>query len=221
MCLKNISEKSVSDGDAVMYKVFIHHTRACDGNENVFLFSPFELTPLTDDVLDGKAEYAAYRGGFPESFFDEASVTQRDRIGDGFVHGYADKRSALNDLYKYYASGFTAAALVRCRIPEGETYYDGDFDDEIAVRARATRAVTVERVEEMYVHRMTEEDHEKYGEYHVFVRKGKSPRRCVAFLERVYRRAYPRGKGNGADPKFPEYISPDENPDGIPDLYNQ
>ena len=218
MCLTNISKKSVSDGHAVMYKVFVHSSNKI---ETAFLVSPFRFTPLTDDVLSGKAEYAADRRELLESFFDEATVMLDDEINGGFVHGYADKRSALKDLYGFYASGFTAAALVRCRIPEGETYYDGNFDYDETNKVRATRAVTVERVEEMYVHRMTDEDHEKYGEYHMFVRKNQSPLRCVAFLERMYGKTDPRKKENGdVTPRFPKYMSPDENPDSIPDLYN-
>lgn len=221
MCLKNISSKSKSDGDAVMYKVFIH-TVAREDSEKAFLVSPFEYTPLTDDIIGGKAEYAADRRCLPESLFDETSVMLRGKISDGFVHGYADKRSALKDLYGFYATEFAAAALVKCRIPEGETYYDGNFDDDETVRVRAARAVRVERVEEMYVHRMTEEDHEKYGEYHVFVRKNQSPRRCVAFLRRMYGKTDPwKNENDSVIPKFPRYMSPDEDPDSIPDLYNQ
>lgn len=221
MCLKNISSKSKSDGGAVMYKVFIR-TAAREYSEKAFLVSPFEYTPLTDDILGGKAEYAADRLGFSESFFDETAVMLRGKIGDGFVHGYADKRSALKDLYRFYASEFDAAALVKCRIPEGETYYDGDFDEDETVRVRAARAVKVERVEEMYVHRMTEEDHEKYGDSHVFVRKNQSPRRCVAFLKRIYGKTDPwKPENDSVTPKFPRYMSPDEDPDSIPDLYNQ
>lgn len=226
MCLKNISSKSKSDGSAVMYKVFIH-TVAREDSEKAFLVSPFEYTPLTDDILGGKAEYAADRRCLPESLFDETSVMLRGKISDGFVHGYADKRSALKDLYRFYATKFAAAALIKCRIPEGEVYYDGDFDNDETVRVRATRAVTVERIEEMYVDRMTEEDHERYGDYHMFVRKNQSPRRCVAFLKRMYGKTDPRQLENDSViTVFAEYMSPDENPDSIPDdsipdLYNQ
>lgn len=212
MCLKNISKKSVSDGDAVMYKVFV-----CTINEATFLVSPFEHTPLTDDMIDGKAEYAAGRRYYPESYFDETSVMLRGKISEGFVHGYADKQSALKDLYRFYTSSFTAAVLIKCRIPKGEAYYDGDFDDDQTVKARATRAITVERVEEMYVDRMTEDDHERYGDYHVFVRKNQSPRRCVAFLKRMYEKAYPHKKDVAC--KYAEYMY--EIPDCLPDLYNQ
>ena len=218
MCLKNISSKSKSDGNAVMYKVFVH-TGVYEENEP-FLVSPFELVPLTDDVLSGKAEYAADRDGLSESIFEEAFVMSNGKITNGFVHGYADKQSALKDLYRFYAAEFTAAALVKCRIPEGEAYYDGDFDEDKAVRVRAARAVKVERIEEMYMYRMTEEDHEKYGEYHVFVRKNQSPRRCVLFLKRMYEKTDPWNI-DSAVPKLPNYMSPDENPDNIPDLYNQ
>lgn len=212
MCLKNISKKSVSDGDAVMYKVFV-----CSVDEATFLVSPFEHTPLTEEMLDGKAEYTANRHCFPESFFEETAVMLRDKISDGFVHGYADKQSALKDLYRFYSSSFTAAVLIKCSIPKREAYYDGDFDEDKTVTARATRAVTVERVEEMYVCRMTAEDHERYGEYHVFVRKNQSPRRCVAFLKRMYDKVYPQKKGVAY--RLPEYMY--EIPDSLPDLYNQ
>lgn len=221
MCLKNISSKSKSDGDAVMYKVFIH-TVVREDSEKAFLISPFERVPLTNDVLGGKAEYAADRRCLPESLFDETSVMLRGKISDGFVHGYADKRSALKDLYGFYATEFAAAALVKCRIPEGETYYDGDFDDDETVRVRATRAVTVERIEEMYVDRMTEEDHEKYGEYHVFVRKNQSPRRCVAFLKRMYGKTDPwQPENDSVITVFSKCMTMEEASDSIPDLYNQ
>lgn len=221
MCLKNISRKAKSDGDAVMYKVFIHPD-TCDENEKAFLVSPFEYTPLTDDILSGKAEYAADRRYLPESLYKEITVITNDKIGNGFVHGYADKRSALKDLYRFYTSKFTAAALVKCRIPEGEVYYDGDFDNDETVRVRATRAVTVERVEEMYVDRMTEEDHEKYGAYHMFVRKNQSPRRCVAFLKRMYGKTDPwQLENDSVITVFSKCMTMEEASDNLPDLYNQ
>jgi hypothetical protein len=230
MCLKNISKKSVSDGDAVMYKVFVlsysnsyEEYLMLEKDERTFLSSPFERTPLKKDVIDGKAEYAADREYLPAPFFEEAVVMSSGSINQGFVHGYADKQSALRDLYGFYARNSEAAVIVKCRIPKGETYYDGTFDEDQSCRTRATRAVIVERVEEMYVYRMTEEDHERYGDYHVFVLKDQGPRQCVIFLERMYSRMWKASsEGNPYDEITAAYMTSDRIDEcNLPDLYNQ
>lgn len=230
MCLKNISSKSKSDGNAVMYKVFVlsyfysyDEFLKLKKDGRTFLSSPFERAPLMKDVLDGKAEYAADRENIPASFFEETAILASGSINEGFVHGYADKQSALRDLYGHYARNYEVAVIAKCRIPEGEEYYDGSFDEELDCRVRATRAVFVERIEEMYMYRMAKEDHEKYGAYHVFVLKNQSPSRCVSFLERMYNRMWKvSNKGIPHDEMTACYKSADEiRCASLPDLYNQ
>lgn len=227
MCLTNIRSKSVSDGTTVMYKVFVltnydvlndylHFSKIKSDINSTFLTSPFENKQLTKEMLRGNEEYAADREYLPEELFDETSIMLSDKISDGFVHGYADKRSALRDLYSFYARNFYAAVIVKCRIPEGETYYDGDFDHDETNRVRATRTVIVERVEEMYSWKMTEEYHKKYGDYHVFVCKNQNPCRCVDFLCRICESSLAKD----SEAYLPDYMLC-EQLDNVPDLYNQ
>lgn len=185
MCLNNIKYKQVSDGTALVYKVFFYDNEVEAGKIAGQFVSPFVRVTLQPDQLSGKKEYAASRQYTAKHY--ECNAEANDKINAGFVHGYADKQSALRDFYMFYTRHHYACAIVKCRIPEGETYYDGDFDSDGSVRVRATRAVVVERVEEMFCCCMNGSDHERYKDYHVFARKRQTPRRCLDFLRRVWR----------------------------------
>jgi hypothetical protein len=224
MCLCNIKNKSVSDGTAVMYKVFVlpnsdefknYLSKKEFDNNATFLTSPFEYEPLTKEMLRGKVEYAARRDSIVSAESYEKLVERRDKISTGYVHGYADKQSALRDLYGFYARNFFAAVIVKCRIPEGEAYYDGDFDSDTSVTARAARTMIVERVEEMYSWKMTEKQQEMYGDYHVFVRKNQNACRCVNFLGRICEDTLIKD----CEAYCSDYMSI-EQIDNVPDLYN-
>lgn len=200
MCLNKASEKKVAK-DTVMYKVFIER--------NGKLVSPFEYEPLTDDMIAGTVPYAARRVE-RDDYYERRTECNR-KITSGFVHGYADKRSALNDLYMFYARNFDSCLIAKCRIPDGEAYYDGIFDQDCDAHVRATRAVFVERVEEMFCTKLAMEDRAKYGRLHVFAVKGKTPAECVKEFHAIRMKAY--GASQTATAETLEWQEAENEPD--------